>query len=130
MKYTEVLDSIALLSCMASLLVAVAKDLLSEDLLRSLELIQPLSTVVVLAGVNPLLRMNDVLLLALCLAQIEELVEWDHVRRLRLWSYDDSRRVADDVPPVVGALGIPLLRVVSQEISIDSHGNGAFAILL
>ena len=79
MKYTEVLDSIALLSCMASLLVAVAKDLLSEDLLRSLELIQPLSTIFVLAGVNPLLRMNDVLLLALLL---EELVEGDHVRRL------------------------------------------------
>ena len=99
----------ALLSCMASLLV-VAKYLLSQDLLRSLDC--PLSIVVVLAGVDPLFRVDDVLLALLRLAPTEEevasLVEGDHVGRLRLGSHDDRRRVADEA---VVSTDISLLRV-------------------
>ena len=94
---------------MASLLV-VAKYLLSQDLLRSLDC--PLSIVVVLAGVDPLFRVDDVLLALLRLAPTEEevasLVEGDHVGRLRLGSHDDRRRVADEA---VVSTDISLLRV-------------------
>ena len=107
--YIHVSELTALLSCMTSLLV-VAKDLLSQDLLRSLDC--PLSIVVVLAGVDPLFRVDDVLLALLRLAPTEKevasLVEGDHVRRLRLGSHDDRRRVADEA---VVSTDISLLRV-------------------
>ena len=97
----------ALMNCGTSLLV-VTKDLLPQDLLRSLD---RHLRVVVLALVAPLFRMDDVLL---ALEEVSPLIEGDHVRRLRLWSHDDRRCVADEaVVSTDVAQGISLLRVVN-----------------